>query len=158
MEKLDLLCIQIPLYVIPVIILQEVDIVSADISIQAVREEVVDFVHPYLFEVNAVMIRRPDPTAQKQKTYMRPFSLYAWVTLGAVLVFVIIVFYFAEAIAGPYIYPEKKRAEESSFTELAFFILGALVQHGTRLNILQNEPRFRLLDGVKHLCYINYQP
>ena len=56
------------------LIKQEVDMVVSPISIQAEREEVMDFIYPFYTDYTTVLLKLPDPADSKWKTLIQPFK------------------------------------------------------------------------------------
>nr|KAG5694584.1 hypothetical protein BaRGS_014997 [Batillaria attramentaria] len=53
---------------------QEVDLVVAPLSIQAERERVMDFIHPFYLDYTTVLLKRPDPDESNWRRLIQPFK------------------------------------------------------------------------------------
>ncbi|KAK3095885.1 hypothetical protein FSP39_020337, partial [Pinctada imbricata] len=61
---------------------REVDLMVAAISIQADREQAMDFTHPFYYDVSTILMKRPDEDDSKILTLMKPFKWEVFVSLA----------------------------------------------------------------------------
>lgn len=53
---------------------QEVDLVVAPLAMQAEREKVMDFIHPFYLDYTTVLLKLPDPNESKWRRLVQPFK------------------------------------------------------------------------------------
>ncbi|XP_033761104.1 glutamate receptor-like [Pecten maximus] len=108
---------------------EEVDMMIAPASIQAGREMVMDFTHPYYFDTSTILMKRPDPNKTKWRTLIDPFAdivhMCIWITLSlAALVLTVL-----EKI-NPFYTHHQEDEERQTYQNTFWYMFGALLTQG----------------------------
>ncbi|XP_021375561.1 probable glutamate receptor [Mizuhopecten yessoensis] len=106
---------------------EEVDLMIAPASIQAGREMVMDFTHPYYFDTSTILMKRPDPNKTKWRTLIDPFAdivhMCIWITLSlAALILTLL-----EKINPFYRHQDE---EHRTYQNTFWYMFGALLTQG----------------------------
>ncbi|XP_069104060.1 uncharacterized protein [Argopecten irradians] len=109
---------------------EEVDMMIAPASIQAGREMVMDFTHPYYFDTSTILMKRPDPNKTKWRTLIEPFAdivhMCIWITLSlAALVLAVL-----EKINPFYRHQEVQEEDHQTYQNAFWYMFGALLTQG----------------------------
>ncbi|XP_060078761.1 glutamate receptor ionotropic, kainate 3-like [Ylistrum balloti] len=108
---------------------EEVDMMIAPASIQAGREMVMDFTHPYYFDTSTILMKRPDPNKTKWRTLIDPFAdivhMCIWITLSlAALILTVL-----ERI-NPFYRNQQEAEEHNTYQNTFWYMFGALLTQG----------------------------
>lgn len=110
------------------ILRQEVDLMVAGASIQASREQVMDFTHPFYYDTTTILIKRPDPDENKMFTLAKPFKIEVIVCIFFVLPVSAFLLFVIEKLSPYYKIhgPEGRQNYQMSF----WYMFGALLTQG----------------------------
>ncbi|KAK7480358.1 hypothetical protein BaRGS_00028405 [Batillaria attramentaria] len=106
---------------------QEVDLVVAPLSIQAERERVMDFIHPFYLDYTTVLLKRPDPDESNWRRLIQPFKPQVHMCIWISLLCVAVVSYLLETV-NPF-YATNPRSLLHA-TDMFWYMYGALLMHG----------------------------
>nr|XP_011455937.2 glutamate receptor ionotropic, kainate 5 isoform X2 [Crassostrea gigas] len=107
---------------------REVDLMVAGASIQASREQVMDFTHPFYYDTTTILIKRPDPDENKMFTLAKPFKIEVIVCIFFVLPVSAFLLFVIEKLSPYYKIhgPEGRQNYQMSF----WYMFGALLTQG----------------------------
>lgn len=110
------------------ILRQEVDLMVAGASIQASREQVMDFTHPFYYDTTTILIKLPDPDENKMFTLAKPFKIEVIVCIFFVLPVSAFLLFLIEKLSPYYKIhgSEGKQNYQMSF----WYMFGALLTQG----------------------------
>ncbi|XP_078311780.1 uncharacterized protein LOC111133837 isoform X2 [Crassostrea virginica] len=107
---------------------REVDLMVAGASIQASREQVMDFTHPFYYDTTTILIKLPDPDENKMFTLAKPFKIEVIVCIFFVLPVSAFLLFLIEKLSPYYKIhgSEGKQNYQMSF----WYMFGALLTQG----------------------------
>lgn len=116
---------------------KEVDIVATALTVSSQRETVMDFTHPYYYEVSSMIIKKPDSQSGRWRKLLDPFSPTVFLCIGILLPVISFLLFIFEK-NNPYyrkIRREKIRGLHH-FSDSFWYIYGSLLTHGM---IIRND-------------------
>ncbi|KAK7480388.1 hypothetical protein BaRGS_00028435, partial [Batillaria attramentaria] len=106
---------------------QEVDLVVAPLAIQAEREMVMDFIHPYYLDYDTVLLKLPDPDESKWRRLIQLFKPHVHMCIWISLLCVAVACCVMEAVNPFYVTNSRAMLHAS---DIFWYMYGALLMHG----------------------------
>ncbi|XP_041354478.1 glutamate receptor ionotropic, kainate 2-like [Gigantopelta aegis] len=115
---------------IGMLVRQETDIIMADISTTYLRQKVVDFTHPYNFDVATVVMRRP---IDDSSSYLSYIQLYRWEVHVCIWSSIVLAYLFVKVIerVNPF-YRHGRVVDKGNHSTLFWLLYGSLLKQGGR--------------------------
>lgn len=120
--------------------LQKADLAITDLTITSERESGADFTMPFMNLGIAILYQKPRKLPPSTFSFLSPFSMSVWISLGGAYILVSCCLYFLGRLApaewdNPYPCIEEPTQLENQFTfaNSMWFCIGALLQQGSEI-------------------------
>ena len=105
---------------------QEVDMTVAPISIQEIREKVMDFTMAFFFDISVILMKKPDPRETQWKRLIEPLRWEVMILAGCLVPVVSVILFSMERVNPFY----KTKFDRVSFHDTFWYAYGCVFMQG----------------------------